>query len=113
MTENSMKIEWMPTPLQNMRHYTKLKVDTYVATIFSSDNTFHDSKTLSKDDRSAEFKNLKGGTTKYIFTVSAMVSNTKMKGETQNSFLPPFPPQKLHASSNEFTENTKLAKAKF
>ena len=54
-----MSIEWKPTPLQDMRQNDKLEVGTYVATIFSSDNAFHDSKTLSKNKRSAEFRNLR------------------------------------------------------
>ena len=112
MTEDSLKIEWKPTPLQDMRQYDKLEVNNYVATIFSSDNAFHDMKTLGKNKQSAEFRNLKGGTTKYTVTVSAMVGNAKMKGKTQNTFLPPFPPQKLKVTSMEFTENSKCAKAK-
>ena len=111
-TENSLKIEWEPAKLQDMRQYDKLEVEEYVATIFSSDNAFHDWKNLGQNCRSAEFKNLKGGTTKYMVTISAMVGNAKMKGVTLKTFLPPFPPQKLHCSSSEIMENTKFAKAK-
>ena len=52
-----------------------------------------------------------GGTTKYMVMISAMVGYSKMKGVTLKTFLPPFPPQKLHCSS-EIMENTKFSKAK-
>eukprot|EP00092_Neocalanus_flemingeri_P016447 GFUD01017797.1.p1 GENE.GFUD01017797.1~~GFUD01017797.1.p1 ORF type:complete len:977 (-),score=204.76 GFUD01017797.1:255-3140(-) len=111
-TEDTFKIEWKPAKLQNILHYDKLEIEEYIATIFSSDNAFHESKTLGKNCRSAEFKNLKGGTTKYMVTISAMVGNAKMKGVTIKTFLPPSPPQKLVCSSPEISQDTKHAKAK-
>ena len=57
-TENSLKIEWEPAKLQDMRQYDKLEVEEYVATIFSSDNAFHDWKNLGQNCRSAELKTL-------------------------------------------------------
>ena len=68
-------------------------------------------RTLARIVNILSSKNVKGGTTKYMVTISAMVGYSKMKGVTLKTFLPPFP-QKLHCSSSEIRKNTKFAKAK-
>jgi hypothetical protein len=101
-----LNIKWKPAKLQDMRKYDKLEVEEYVATLFSSDNAFHDRRNLGQNCQSAKVKNLKGGTTKYMVTISTTVGNAKMKGVTLKTFLPPFPPQKLHCASSEVMEKS-------
>ena len=110
MTEDTLKVEWQPSGLQDMTQFNKLEVDEYVATVFSSDGI--DLQKLGKDKRSAEFKYLKGGITKYAVTISAVVGKAKMKGDTLDTYLRPFPPQRLRYTSMESTENTKYTKLK-
>ena len=72
----------------------------YVATLLPriNDNFF---RVRKYDDKTAKFTNLAGGLKEYIFTVSAIVNNAKMKGDTFRTYLPPFPPQKLNVDLQE------------
>ena len=100
-TETSLKIQWLPARLQDIRSYDKLEVAEYIATIFPG----YDWKSLSENSREAEFKHLAGGTTQYTITVSAIVGQAKMKGVTIKAYLPPFPPQSLQCYPSECMAN--------
>jgi hypothetical protein len=72
-------------------------VDKYLATIYPG-NEQKVVENIQSVPLSVSFTGLEGGSesgspVEYIITVSAVVSNAKMKGARRKFYLPPFPPQ--------------------
>ena len=95
MTESSIRLTWNPCKLQSMEVSNQLEVQKYVVTIFPT--VKHVSYEMSAEDNQHEyeFKDLAGGKSEYIVTVSTIIGDAKMRGVTTTRYLPPFPPQNL------------------
>lgn len=106
MTETSLSIAWEPPQLQSVdcRQVNYLRLVKYVVTILPKIRDNY--KDVAKSDRYvAEFENLEGGTREYIVTVSAIISDAKMKGAIYRTYLPPYPPQNLRVDPEPSAEN--------
>lgn len=113
MDESSLSISWEPPPLQEIEESSvkHIKLQKYVATILPKiKDNFHDIQPGANN--TASFSELEGGTKEYIVTVSAIIGDSKMKGATYRTCLPPHPPQNLRigqdSSKEEGDTNSKL-----
>ena len=97
MTETSLKLMWSPSKLQEFHDInSKIKITNYVVTIVP------DFKNEPVKTNEVEFNNLEGGKKQYTFTVSAYISeDVRMKGLTEKTYLPPFPPRNLQCENDE------------
>ena len=107
MTESTLSISWNPPPLLkiNGKQYHHLCLQKFVATIFPKKDGENYKDVLKNEDYKAEFENLEGGTKEYLITVSAIISDAKMKGATLRTYLPPHPPQNLRVNTEVSAEN--------
>ena len=78
---------------QNIR-YRNLGIQKYVATVVPK-NKANTKDILQGETHGVCFEELEGGTREYIVTLSSIICDSKMKGTTVRTHLPPYPPQKL------------------
>ena len=107
MTESTLSITWKPPPLQkvNGKQYHHLCLQKFVATIFPKKDGENYKDVFKNENYIAEFENLEGGTKEYLITVSAIISDAKMKGATIRTHLPPHPPQNLRVNTEASPDN--------